>query len=183
MYLGEIRLFAFGRAPEGWVVCEGQVLSVREHQALYSLIGTTYGGDGVKTFNLPDMRGVTPVHQNLDKKDGIQNLRVGMRGGAASVTLLTKQMPEHTHDLRATKEMAAAPSPAGGFLAAKANNGGTAPVVRRIYAEGDSEMVTLDASTIGVVGGNVAHDNMQPYLTLNFCICTQGGDYPPRSDY
>lgn len=181
MYLGEIRLFAFEQVPHDWLPCDGRSLNVRENQALYSLLSSTYGGDGVKTFNLPDLRGNTPVHQNMDKPGRSNNLPVGTRGGAAAVSLQFEEMPGHTHALRASAETANIPSPAANFLAAKANAPSAPTVAHRIYAEGDGDMVVLAASTLSAKGGSASHDNMQPYLSLNFCICVRG-DYPPRAN-
>ncbi|MDF7777497.1 tail fiber protein [Sphingomonas sp. AOB5] len=166
-YLGEIRAFPWNRTPAGWLACDGQQLPVREHQALYSLIGNRFGGD-TKNFNLPDMRGRTPVHAN--------GSRTSEATGVETVTLTIATMPAHQHALYAVTSTATTPDATANMLAApQATSAGARP----IYGTGKQD-VTLDSTTLDPAGGNSAHSNMQPFLVLNYCIAIRG-DYPPRS--
>lgn len=160
-FLGQITLFPFGFAPQGWAFCNGQLLSISQNQALYSLLGTTYGGDGITTFALPDLRGRTPVHRG-------NGVMLGQSAGEENHTLTMPEMPLHTHTVSA-----------GGTAtsAAPANNvWGTATV--NLY--GASLNVSMNSAAITAAGGSQAHPNMEPYLTLNFCIALTG-IYPSRN--
>lgn len=162
-YLGEIRLFGFGFAPSGWAKCDGQVLSVGQNQALFSLLGKTYGGDGRVTFGLPDLRGRTPM--GAGEATGTR----GSAGGRETVTLTTAEIPGHTHELRASSATTGgAPMPAGLFLGG-ANN---------VYAPPSAGgATTLHPDTLEPAGGSQSHENMQPSLAVGFCIALQG-TYP-----
>lgn len=159
-FLGEIRLFPYNRIPSGWVPCQGQSLQIRQNAALFSLIGTFYGGDGVNTFNLPDLRGQVPMCIG-------PNNPLGAAGGEASHTLTVNEMPQHTHQVTAST---AAPS-----KASPVNN--TWATVTNAYAP--SANVQMGPQALSIAGASQAHDNMQPYLALNLCISTVG-IFPPR---
>jgi microcystin-dependent protein len=154
-YLGEVRTFSFKFAPEGWHLCDGTNLQISGHEALFSVLGTTYGGDGVKTFALPDLRGRAPLHFDAAYLQGQQ-------GGVESVPLVPSQMPAHTHAALASTEPADEADPSEAIWA----NG-----EKTAYASAaDGQM---SANAIAPVGGQ-AHDNMQPYLVLNLCIAMKG---------
>jgi microcystin-dependent protein len=155
-FLSEIRIFSFSFAPRGWALCGGQLLPINQNQALFSLLGTTYGGDGRVNFALPDLRGRVPVHEGTGHT-------LGQRAGAESHTLNLNETPAHTHLVRASSNSGNTPVPTNNFLAA-ANN---------VYRPADNP-TALSSGTVLNVGGSQAHPNMQPFLTLNFCIALQG---------
>jgi microcystin-dependent protein len=165
-YIGEIRMFAGNFAPAGWMLCEGQLLSISDNDALFNLIGTTYGGDGQSTFGLPDLRGRIPIHQGSGSM-------LAEQGGVESVTLTTQQLPSHTHTLQASTSQASSTSPANQALAV------TQAATITPYGT-DRPTVTLAASSVSTVGGNQPHDNMQPYLCINFII-SLFGIFPSQS--
>jgi microcystin-dependent protein len=167
-YLGEVRLLGFGFAPRGWALCDGQLLAIAQNQALFSLLGTTYGGDGRTTFALPDLRGRAPLHFG-------NGIALGQSGGSEAVTLALVEMPAHTHTLVASADVAVFTAPAGNVLAKKARFGAD------VYAtpDGTTPLTTLAPATLETVGGQ-PHENRQPYLTLTFAIALQGV-YPSRS--
>jgi microcystin-dependent protein len=168
-FVGEIRIFAGNFAPTGWAFCNGQVMPISQNTALFSLLGTQYGGDGRSTFALPDLQARVPINQGAGP--GLTPRTPGETGGAAAVTLTTAQMPAHNHALMAT----AAPSTGTPSAAV-----GLAPASgASIYRSGGNR-VAMDAATVGVGGGGAAHNNMQPYLALNFIIALQG-IFPPRN--
>jgi microcystin-dependent protein len=156
-YLGEIRLFSSGTAPTGWAACNGQLLPINQHPALFALLGTSYGGDGQTSFRLPDLRGRTTMHTGNGHV-------VAESGGAASHTLLAAEMPLHTHALNATNGNAATPSPVTRVLGA-ANNLYTSP----------ASLTPLNPGSVAQAGGGQPHPNMQPFLAMTFCIALQGG--------
>lgn len=173
-YIGQILAFGFNFAPRGWAFCNGQLLSIAEYQALFSLIGTTYGGDGITTFSLPDLRGRVAVNQgtSLSGKTYI----LGEAAGQEQVTLNTSEIPAHTHvaTFRGNSEEANSQEPSNKTFGVAASN---------IYNANNPENgETLNPGTIqlAATGGNQAHNNMQPYLTINYCIALEG-IYPPRS--
>ncbi len=161
-FLAEIRIVGFNFAPRGWAFCNGEILPITQNQSLYSLLGTTYGGDGRTSFALPDLRGRVPVH--FGTSDGGANYLQGQKSGAETHTLTSPEMPEHTHRVRASDAAANADSPTGRVLA----QAGSA-----MYGEPGSP-VAMGGGTIANAGGGQAHDNMMPYLALNFCIALQG---------
>ena len=168
-FVGEIRMFGFGFAPQGWALCNGQLLPISQNQALFSLLGTTYGGDGRTTFALPDMQSRVPVCQG--QGPGLSSYAEGQAGGAETVTLAAAQMPGHTHPVKASSSAAGADQPGGRALARSANH---------IYtAEPDTNTV-LNADMLGGTGGGQPHGNIQPYLAVNFCIALTG-IFPPRN--
>jgi microcystin-dependent protein len=165
-FLAEVRLIGFNFAPRGWAFCDGQILPINQNQSLYSLLGTTYGGDGRTTFALPDLRGRTPIHAG--RSNGGPDHRPGQKSGEETHTLSVSEMPQHTHGPRATNAPAAESSPVGNLHA-------TTPASDPIYGDlvaGSSG--SMAAGTIANAGGGQAHDNMQPYLAVNFCIALQG---------
>jgi microcystin-dependent protein len=167
-YLSEIRIFAFGFAPKGWVLCNGQTLAISQYNALFALIGTYYGGNGTTTFQLPNLQGCAPLHQGTSA-NGI-SYNIGQQAGETNVTLNINQIPQHTHNVNAnTGADANVPSssvvPGGGGI----NAYGTAP-----------GGATMNNAVVGFTGGNQPHPNMQPSLVLNFCIATQG-IFPSRN--
>ena len=160
-FLSEIRIMSFGFAPRGWATCDGQLLPINQNQPLFSLLGTTFGGNGQTTFALPDNRGRVPMHVG-------NGHTLGERGGSESVTLITSQLPQHTHTVGAVSSG----SVAGNSLNATNNLLGTT-TPSNLYTNSGGNVV-LNASTITSVGGSQAHENRQPFLTLNFCIALQG---------
>lgn len=170
-FVAEIRLFPFNFAPRGWAWCDGQLLPISQNTALFSLLGTTYGGNGTSTFALPDLRGRVPV--NPGQGPGLSLRDLGEQGGSSTVTLLPSEMPAHTHPLTASAAAAYARSPSGEVFANQ--SGGV-----NSYASLDGAPPALLASAVTApVGGGQPHNNMAPYLTVYFCIALQG-IYPPR---
>jgi microcystin-dependent protein len=161
-FLGEIMITSFGFAPKGWAKCDGQLLPINQNQALFSLLGTMYGGNGQTNFALPDLRARTPIHVG----DGFNQ---GQNGGQQNHTLSLTEMPTHTHSAQGTTENADSSTPTGNLLGA-ANNAYTPP----------GNLTALHPSSFSNVGGSQPHDNMQPYLALNFCMALQGV-FPSRS--
>jgi microcystin-dependent protein len=160
-FLSEVRIMSFVFAPKGWALCNGQLLPINQNQGLFSLLGTTFGGDGRVNFALPDLRGRTPIHVGSGHT-------LGERGGEQAHTLSIAELPTHTHVLNGSSADADAAVPASNLLAVVDNTTfGTA------YA-GASNLVAFSPQASGNVGGSQAHLNMQPFLTLSFCIALQG---------
>ena len=157
-YVGEIRMFAGSFAPVGWMLCDGQLLPISEHETLFQLIGTTYGGDGESTFALPNLQSRIPIHQG-------NGVILAETGGAEEITLTVNQIPAHTHPLLPTTNAGTTVNAQGNYLA-------EAPTIN-IYIE-DSPAVNLNAAAIGPVGGSQPHNNMQPFLAINFIISLFG---------
>jgi microcystin-dependent protein len=155
-FLSEIRIMSFGFPPKGWALCDGQLLPINQNQALFSLLGTTYGGDGRVNFGLPNLQGRAPIHVGSGHT-------LGERGGEQAHTLSISELPTHTHTANATNNNGATRFLGNNYLGAF-NNGYSAP----------TSLVSLEPSTIAPVGGSQAHLNMQPFLTLNFSIALQG---------
>lgn len=166
-FIGEIRPFAFNFAPRNWATCSGQVLSIAQNQALFSLLGTTYGGNGQTTFALPDLRGRTPIHLGTGYVQG-------QAAGVENVTLIASQLPSHTHTVMASADLAAASTPSGNVMGAKPRFGAD------VYAAGTNPTALSSASAGPATATGGAHGNMQPSLTLNFCICLFG-IFPSRN--
>ena len=169
-FIGQIMMFAGNFAPRGWALCNGQLLEIELNSALFSILGTTYGGDGKKTFGLPDLRGRAPIH--FGQGPGLTNRKLGEKSGAEKVTLEVKQMPKHSHALRCSDERGDSPDPANRFPAK------TRAEPKDQY-KNDSD-ATMNSSIVDGTGGSEAHPNMQPYTTVNFCIALQGL-YPSRN--
>jgi microcystin-dependent protein len=155
-FLSEIKVMSFSFPPKGWAFCNGQLLPINQNQALFSLLGTTYGGDGRVNFGLPNLQGRTPMHMG----DGHT---LGELGGEQNHTLSISEIPTHTHTWGATNTVANAPNPTSNVL------GGAAE-----YNASGSNAVAMYPGVLSSVGGSQPHLNMQPYLTLNFCIALQG---------
>ena len=168
-YLGEIRMFAGNFAPVYWELCKGQLLPISEYDALFNLIGTTYGGDGQSTFALPDFQGRMFV--GAGQGPGLPNYLWGQEGGVESVTLTKAQMASHSHALQATKSEGSTPNAQGNVTSAS-------PSVFLYYDDAPSPTAKLNFSVIEPSGGGGAHNNMQPYLVVNFII-SLFGIYPP----
>jgi microcystin-dependent protein len=171
-FLAEIRIFPFNFAPKGWAFCDGQILPISQNTALFSLLGTTYGGDGKSNFALPNMQGSAPMHPG--QGPGLSLHDLGESGGSDTVTLLESESPSHSHSPQAVGQNALQSVPGPTNLLAH-SNGAFA------YQENSSSgLVNMSFSAIAPVGGSQPHNNLQPYLTLNFCIALQGV-YPPRT--
>jgi microcystin-dependent protein len=162
-YLAEVRIFSFGFAPQGWAMCNGQLLPINQNQALFSLLGTTYGGNGTINFALPNLQGRASLHIGT-------NFAQGQVGGEVSHTLLTSEIPSHTHQVVASSTAPNANVATNNFFA---SNTGIKP-----YATTSSELMSPNA--VSTVGGSQPHNNMSPYLALNFCIALQG-IFPSRN--
>jgi microcystin-dependent protein len=176
-YLGEIRIFGFGFAPEGWLTCNGQLLPITQYSALFSLLGTTYGGNGTTTFGLPNLQSRFPIHQG--QGPGLSNYVLGEEAGVESVTLLYNQMPVHTHVVNATTADGNASSPAGAYLATPvASPRGTTVSP---YTTATGSPATLNPNTIANAGGNQPVSILPPLLCVNFCICV-AGLFPTRGE-
>ena len=160
-FLSELRIFSFNYAPRSWASCNGQLLPINQNQALFSLLGTTYGGNGQTTFALPDLRGKTPIHFG-------SGFSLGQQGGEQAHTLTQSEMPQHIHVANGSSAAADAALPAGNLLGAVDNttfgNAYTAP----------SNFAAMSPQGVGNAGGSQAHQNMQPYLVLNICIALTG---------
>ena len=168
-YIGEIRMFGFGTrgAPNGWQACDGSLLSIAEYTPLFSLIGTTYGGDGQTTFAVPDLRGRVPIHQG--QGPGLSNYVLGQRAGTETVTVLPTQMPAHTHTLVVTSGAGAGVTPGNTTLPGSVS-GDT------FYASDitGATALPMSAQSTGIAGGSQPHENCMPTLTVQYCIATQG---------
>jgi len=162
-YVGEIRMFAGNFAPAGWMFCDGQILPISENEVLFQLIGTTYGGDGQETFALPDLRGRLPVHQGTGP--GGRSFIIGEAAGVEQVTLTTQQLPSHTHPLLASADPANSPNPAAHVLAEPLS---TTPYVQ------DTPGVPLSPQAVAPAGGSQPHENLQPFLCVNYIISLFG---------
>ena len=156
-FLAEVKIMSFNFPPKGWAFCNGQLLPINQNQALFALLGTQYGGNGQTTFALPDLRGRVPIHMGA-------GFTIGQAGGQSAHTVSQSEMPAHTHVLSATPNNSTTNVPTGNVYAKGLQNsyGGT------------TSLVAMSTGTISSVGGSQAHENMQPYLTLNFCIALQG---------
>lgn len=181
-FIAEICMFAGNFAPRGWALCEGQLLAISSHSALFSLLGTTYGGDGRTTFGLPDLRGRTPIHPGHGP--GLSSYKLGQRGGQETVTLLQSQMPSHSHVVTAgsatmhTSAAADSPSPDGNYMAPDA----AAPPYGSVKGSGTMAADAIGLSNIVIAnnGGSQWHTNIQPFLAVNYIIALVG-TFPSRS--
>jgi microcystin-dependent protein len=172
-FVAEIRIFPFNFAPTGWAFCDGQLLTISQNTALFSLLGTFYGGDAKVTFGLPNLQGASAMHQG--QGPGLSLYSLGQTGGEDYVTLLTSEMPGHTHNVQAeaNHRNAIATSPGG---AVPAN-----PSPLTIFSSNATPQLGLmNPAMVSVAGGSQPHNNLMPYLVLNYCIALQGV-YPPRT--
>ncbi|ALW89041.1 phage tail protein [Deinococcus actinosclerus] len=163
-FLAEIRLTSFNFAPRGWALCNGQLLPINQNQALFSLLGTTYGGNGTTNFALPNLQGRMPIHAGTGYNQG-------QAGGEVNHTLTLTEIPQHTHTVQASSQAGSTPVPTGAVLAAPAHGG-------NMYGAGPAA-AALISSTVAVTGGSQPHMNMQPSLVLNYIIALVG-IYPSR---
>ena len=167
-FVAEIRIFPFNFAPTGWAHCNGQLLPLSQNTALFSLLGTTYGGNGKSNFALPDLQGRSPMHPG--QGPGLSLHDLGETGGSETVTLLQSEIPAHTHTMRASVIPADAPNPTGAYTGAPGSD--------NIYAPAGA-LTNMAFQTLTPVGGDQPHNNMMPYLTFYFSIALQGV-FPPR---
>ena len=165
-FLGELRIFGFNFAPRGWAFCNGQTLSIAQNTALFSLLGTTFGGNGTTTFNLPNLQGATPVHFG-------SGLSLGQVGGEANHTLVTSEMPSHTHAVNGNSGAGNATTPVGNVWA-------PVPATASINAYNNAQNGAMGGTAIGLGGGSQPHNNLQPYLVVNVCIAITG-IFPSRN--
>ena len=168
-FVAEIRIFPFNFAPKGWAWCDGQLLPLSQNTALFSLLGTTYGGNGKSTFALPDLQGRAPMHPG--QGPGLSLHDLGETGGSETVTLLESEIPSHSHALRAYRTDPADRFQPTGAVLARANNG--------FAYNAAANLVSMSDQSLAPAGGDQPHNNMQPYLTFYFCIALQGV-FPPR---
>ncbi len=163
-FLAEVRIVGFNFAPRGWAFCDGQILPINQNQSLYSLLGTTYGGDGRTSFALPELRGRTPIH--VGNSNGGDNHALGQKSGVQTVTLTAAQMTNHTHQLKASSDDGNQALPPDKVLARSVN---------QVYIDpAGKTLVGMSGGSVTNIGGGQAHDNMQPYLAVNFCIALRG---------
>jgi microcystin-dependent protein len=174
-FVAEIRIFGFTFPPTGWAYCNGQLLPISQNTALFSLLGTNYGGNGTSNFALPNLQGSAPMHPG--QGPGLSLHDLGETGGSTTVTLLSSEMPAHTHIINCID---------GGRIGGQGGQPGNAILTKTsgtpplAYASGGAQNQQLAQNAVSVVGGSQPHNNMMPYLTLNFCIAMQG-IFPPRS--
>jgi microcystin-dependent protein len=169
-FVAEIRIFPFNFAPKGWAWCNGQLLPISQNTALFSLLGTTYGGDGKSTFALPDMQGNAPMHPG--QGPGLSLHDLGETGGSETVTLLESEIPAHSHTMRAVADPGDLADPTGRSMARAATGNPYQTVT-------NANIVQMAPQALAPAGGDQPHNNMMPYLTLNFNIALQGV-FPPR---
>jgi microcystin-dependent protein len=167
-FVGEIRMFAGNFAPRGWAFCEGQLLAVSQNDALFSLLGTIYGGDGRTTFGLPDLRGRIPIHAGTGP--GLSPRQLGAKAGTENVTLTTNQLPSHNHPMAVSSDVSNSPNPGSNVTAR--------PSSVDLYIN-DAPNVNLNTQAITSLGGSRSHDNMMPFVAINFIIALVG-IYPSR---
>jgi microcystin-dependent protein len=170
-FVAEIRIFPFNFAPTGWAFCNGQLMPISQNTALFSLLGTTYGGDGKTTFALPNLQGNAPMHPG--QGPGLSLHDLGETAGSETVSLLESEIPSHSHALRANSDIADVQSPSPARSLARSQNASA------YQSTTNQNLVSLSPQALAPAGGNLPHNNLQPYLTLNFCIALQGV-FPPR---
>ncbi len=170
-FVAEIRIFPFNFAPKGWAWCDGQILPLSQNTALFSLLGTTYGGDGKSNFALPDLQGRAPMHPG--QGPGLSLHDLGETGGSETVSLLESEIPSHSHAMRASSDDADLKAPAATRVLARGNPG-------FLYQSSTSGIQPMSDQAIAPAGGDQPHNNLQPYLTFYFSIALQGV-YPPRT--
>jgi len=174
-FVAEIRIFGFNFPPKGWAFCDGQILPISQNTALFSLLGTTYGGDGKSTFALPNLQASAPMHIGANQPGpGLSIYDLGESAGTDTVNLLESELPSHTHTMLASNQPGEDPTPAPQESMARS-------VGASLYQNvTNSNLVQLAPQALGITGGSMPHNNMMPYLTLNFCIALQGV-FPPRT--
>jgi len=175
-YLGQITMFGFGFAPKGWALCNGQTLAINQNQALFALLGTSYGGNGVTTFLLPNLQAAVPVCEGQGA--GLSSYVLGQAGGSANVTLALNQLPSHNHTFNASKTGAVSATLAGNIPAT--STFGSPPIFYASQGTPPLVFVPLAAGACTTVGQSQAHSNLMPSLTINFCIALTG-IFPSRN--
>lgn len=176
-FLGEIRMVGFNFAPTGWALCNGQLLAISQNAALFSLLGTTFGGNGQTTFGLPNMQSRVPIHQG--QGTGLSPYTMGQMAGNESITLIVSQIPAHNHLMNVNNGNSNQTNPTNNLLAVTNNNDSRALVQYPTYSNAASTG-TLANGAISMTGGSTPHPNIQPYLVVNFIIALQGV-FPSRS--
>lgn len=166
-FVAEIRIFPFNFAPTGWATCDGQLLPISQNTALFSLLGTVYGGNGQSTFALPNLGGSAAMHPG--QGSGLSQRFLGEQGGSDSITLLVSEMPFHTHTASGSTSIGTAQSPGPTVLVGRMEGGANA-----YQNTTNASLVQMAPQALAPAGGSLPHNNMQPYLTLNFCIAMQG---------
>ena len=172
-FVGEIEIFGFNFAPQGWALCAGQLLPISQNTALFSLLGTQFGGDGKSTFGLPNLQGTIPVSQG--QGPGLNPYLMGETNGSETVTLITNEIPQHVHTLAASSGGGRIDTPSSAVVPGLVERG-----TPDVYATTPTAGAAMNPSMIGTAGGNLPHNYMMPYLTLNYCIALQG-IFPARS--
>lgn len=173
-FVGEVRMFAGNFAPRGWAFCDGQLLAVSQNDALFSLLGTIYGGDGRTTFGLPDLRGRIPIHAGSGP--GLSPRRLGAKAGSENETLTVNQLPSHRHDWQATSASAANRSPVGSPNAFSYAQ----PINTMVFRDGTPTVAAMNTGMVSNTGGSRSHSNLQPFLCIHFIIALVG-IYPSRN--
>jgi microcystin-dependent protein len=177
-FIGQITIFGCNFAPRNWALCEGQLLAISQNAALFSLLGTSFGGNGTSTFALPDLRGRAPV--GFGQGPGLSNYAVGETGGQESVRIDASSYPAHSHALFAAASPATTNTP-GGSIEAEGQTGGRGGTINlALYSASGTRTPLASGALTGAAGGGQPHNNLQPYLALNFCIALQG-IFPSRS--
>lgn len=171
-FVAEIRMFPYTFAPKGWAFCDGQLLPLSQNTALFSLLGTVYGGNGKSTFALPDLQGRSPMHPNFGGGNGLSTHFLGEMAGSETTTLLESEIPAHTHSLRAFNDVGEDRIPGPTEALARSTGG-------LLYAT-PGALTTMSFQSLTIAGGDQPHNNLQPYLVVQFCIALQGV-FPPRT--
>jgi microcystin-dependent protein len=171
-FVAEIRIFPFNFAPKGWAWCDGQLMPLSQNTALFSLLGTTYGGNGKSNFALPDLQGRAPMHPG--QGPGLSLHDLGETGGSETVTLLESEIPSHSHAMRAADEASTTNTPGGALVGRPFGRG------NNVFNASANNLVTMAPESLAPAGGDQPHNNLQPYLTFYFCIALQGV-FPPRT--
>ena len=174
-FIGMLATFGFNFAPQGWAFCNGQLISIGNNSALFALLGTTFGGDGQSTFALPNLQGRASV--GMGQGPGLSPRTIGEVSGSENVTLISTQIPAHTHFMTASGDGPTQATAQGALLGSQGRTGGTMP---NIYADGATSPVPMSSVTSTPTGGGQAHSNMQPYLAVNYCIALIG-IFPARN--
>jgi microcystin-dependent protein len=178
-FVGQVMMAGFGFAPKFWAQCNGQLLPISQNQALFSLLGTQFGGNGTTNFALPDLRSRTPIGyaSSVDPSWQPPAVQIGQSAGVENVTLLSTNLPTHTHSVNASTANGDNRIAGGRVFATSTNAGGSPP---NLYAASSGALVPMNPATVSPSGGNQPHPNIQPYSTINFCIALQG-IYPSRN--
>ena len=182
-YVGQIQLYAFGFAPRGWAICAGQIIPIQQNTALFSILGTNYGGNGQTTFGLPNLQGRVGI--GVGQGPGLSPYDQGQTGGSTSVTLTTAELPAHSHTFNTTSVQGTTSTSAGNQLGLSVvstggKTGGTTTTAQIYSPNAASATTGLAPQSITMAGGSQPHNNLQPYLTLNYCIAMAGA-FPPRN--